>query len=125
MKLKIATVLATGVIGALAGFVLGYVSSGQGGWLGPMPLVAAMFLATYLAILGLAVGTVLSTLSNQSWTNFVVIGAIASLVTNAVLALIMGGGLEVSGEVLFQGVTIGAALGLVYKVAGNWLSRFE
>lgn len=125
MKLKIATVLATGVIGAVAGFVLGYAYAGPGGWLGPMPLVAGMFIATYLAILGLAIGTVLSTLSNQTWPYLVVIGAIASLVANAVLALLLGGGLEFSGEVLFQGVTIGAAFGLVYKVAGNWLSRFE
>jgi len=125
MKLKIASVLATGVTGAIAGFALGFASAGSGGWLGPMPLVAAMFISTYLAILGLIVGAALSFVSSKSLTYLILAGALASLIANIVLAFLLGGGLELSLAALAQGALIGAAFAGVYKLACNWLSTLE
>lgn len=125
MKLKIATVLATAVVAALAGFVLGFAYAGPGGWLGPMPLVAGLFIATYLAILALVVGSVISTLPQATWWKCVGTGVASSLVANLGLAVLLGGPPDFALQALAESSGLGMAIAVVYKLTGNWLSRFE
>ncbi|MDX2106603.1 MAG: hypothetical protein SFY67_09390 [Candidatus Melainabacteria bacterium] len=125
MKLKIATVLATAVVAAAAGFVLGFAYAGPGGWLGPMPIVAGLFIATYLAILALVVGSVISTLPQATWWKCVGTGAASSLVANLGLAVLLGGPPDFALQALAESSGLGMAIAVVYKMTGNWLSRFE
>ncbi len=122
MLAKIATTLVTGVAGALAGLVLGFAFAGPGGWLGPMPEVAAIMLGTVLAVLGLAVGVTLSLLSSylEYLRDYLVAGVVACLVINLVLSLGTGGPTDASA--FLQVTLLGAYFGSVYKFA---LSKFS
>lgn len=125
MKLKIAAVLVTAVVAALAGFVLGFALAGPGGWLGPMPLVAGFFIATYLAVLALLVSCVISAWPQVTWWKCVGIGAVSSLAANLVLAVLLGGPPDFAFQALAESIGLGVAIAVVYKVAGKMLSRFE
>ncbi len=117
MLVKIATTLATSVVGAVVGFVLGFALAGPGGWLGPMPVVAAWFMATAFAILGLGVGTVLSVLSGklEFMRDYVTVSLVSCLTFNLFLSL--SSGAPTDGWAFLQIALLGLFYGVVYKLA--------
>lgn len=122
---KIATTLATGVVGALGGLVMGFAFAGPGNWLGPMPEVAAIMLGTALAVLGLVIGVTLSLLSNylENLRDYVFAGVVSCLAINLVMSLGAAG--LTDGWSLFQAALLGAFFGSVYKFALSKFSRMH